>query len=160
MAHQVSRQIWGSFEDIGKDIVSQTAKLPTDIAAQAMESLGVGQKSGNTTGQKSVFVGQSDATKKPDQWDKIDQIKNSQNRQAIARSALEALVNKNTRREPTVWEKIQEEEKQKKEMQQKQQIVNEKSNLPNISSARPKGDLYGMKAKRNSAEIGKNVKSD
>ena len=42
----VVKQIIGSFEEIGKDVVREVAKAPTDIAGKALESLGTssGQK--------------------------------------------------------------------------------------------------------------------
>ncbi len=44
----VTRQIIGSFEEIGQEVARQTTTVPKDIAGKALESLGVaaGQKQG------------------------------------------------------------------------------------------------------------------
>jgi len=154
------KQIIGSFEDIGKDIIHEVAKLPTDIAGKAMESMGTlgGQKGQQQT--KQVLTGQADATRPKDQWDQIDNTKDQKIKQATAREALAALINRPKQKEPTVWEKLQMEAKEKKEFQAKQQAQQSQMQLPKIASKRSRGDLYGLKAKRSSAEIGKNVKSD
>ena len=48
----VAKQIIGSFEDIGKDIVREAAQVPKDVIGKAIESLGTStQKS-----QKSSTV--------------------------------------------------------------------------------------------------------
>ena len=155
------RQVIGSFEDIGKDIVREVTKLPTDIAGKALESLGTassgqqGQKQGNM-----VFTGQSDATKPKDNWDSIDGVKDQKIKQAIARDALASLIHRPKQKEPSVWEKLQMDAEKKKELQNQQQVQAHAQQLPVSNSKRPRGDLYGLKAKRNPGEIGKNVKSD
>ena len=164
----VARQIIGSFEDIGKDVVREVAKVPADIAGKALESLGA--KSG-PTGQTSVQPGVGDKgiegvvsggqqknTNTP--LDKIGQTSDVQVKQVIARAALSQLAgHPQTQKEPSVWEKLQQEDVQKQEAK-KQQAKAGMSALP-IMSAKPKrGNLYGMKAKKSPTEIGRNVRQD
>ncbi len=56
-------------------------------------------------------------------------------------------------------EKIQQEIEQKKEAQ-KQQTQQKSQQLPTGKGKRPRGDLYGMKAKKASAEMSRNVRQD
>ena len=63
-------------------------------------------------------------------------------------------------KEPTVWEKIQAEAEQKKELTKKQQKQANTQQLAPVSSRRKRGDLYGMKAKKNTTEVGRNVRQD
>ncbi len=133
--------------DLGKQIVRETVKVPKDIAGKALESLGTsgGQK------QKQQTVATADAPKKePGE----PQIKAS-----IARAALAEIAGiKPKQKEPTVWEKIQAEAEQKKELGKQQQTAAQA--LPAVKSKRPRGDLYGMKAKKAGSEVGKNVRQD
>lgn len=127
----------GAFTDelgeLGKQIVKETVSVPKDIAGKALESLGA------STGQKSQK--QTVAT-------------------TDAREALAQLAGgKPKQKEPTVWEKIQAEAEQKKE-QGKQQQQAAAQTLPVVKSKRPRGDLYGMKAKKAGSEVGKNVRQD
>lgn len=148
----VTRQIIGSFEDIGKDIVREAVKVPKDIAGKALESLGTSsgkKQSQQTVGSQSGPLAQ------------LDQMKDNQVRFAVARAALEELSGKKLKqKEPSVWERIQMEVEQKKERQKQQIAAAAASALPAAKSARPRGDLYGMKAKRAAAEMSRNVRQD
>jgi len=120
--------------DLGKQIVRETVKVPKDIAGKALESLGTsgGQK------QKQQTATTTDA-----------------------RSALAEIAGiKPKQKEPTVWEKIQAEAEQKKELGKQQQQQAAAQALPAVKSKRPRGDLYGMKAKKAGSEVGKNVRQD
>ena len=119
--------------DLGKQIVRETVKVPKDIAGKALESLGTsgGQK------QKQQTATTTDA-----------------------RAALAEIAGiKPKQKEPTVWEKIQAEAEQKKELGKQQQQTAAQA-LPAVKSKRPRGDLYGMKAKKAGSEVGKNVRQD
>lgn len=140
----------GSFEDIGKDIISNISKLPGDIAGSALESVvgGTGPKPPTPASQpvpEGVSKGPQDA------WDVIDQSSGKSAKQAIARSALQALTNRQKKKEPTVWEKIQQEMEQKKQ-QQNQQKQADSQQLKMPTSKRSAGDLYGVQAKKTAAE--------
>jgi hypothetical protein len=150
--------IIGSFEDIGKSIVSETAKIPKDIAGKALESLGTVSKTQPTTPQPVASAEQENRPK--DSWDDIDTQKNTSVKKTIAREALSALAARRKPQEQSVWERLQKEQEQKKMEQQKAANTAAAQVLPNIRGKRPAGDLYGLKAKRQGSEIGKNVKSE
>jgi hypothetical protein len=150
--------IIGSFEDIGKNIVSETAKIPKDIAGKALESLGAtsNTQSNNPQPQKS----QEQAQRPKDSWDDIGSQKNPSVKKIIAREALSALAARRKPQEPGVYEQNQKEREEKKIEQQKATAQASASALPVFRGKRPAGDLYGLKAKRQSSEIGKNIKSE
>lgn len=131
-------QITEEFGELGKRVVKETVQAPKDIAGKALESLGT--SSGKQQGKSSS----ADETIK----------------KTMARAALEELAGKNPPpKEPTVGEKIEIEERQKKELLAKQQAQAQKMQLPQSASKRPRGDLFGIKAKQSSAER-KNVRQD
>ena len=154
----ISGQIIGSFEDIGKDVLKQTVQVPKDIIGKAIESIGTsgsgkqGQSFGTTQDQQA-------GKQKEGALGQFDQAKDEKTKKTIARSALEQLAGKPKEKEPTVWEKIQQEIEQKKEAQ-KQQTQQKSQQLPTGKGKRPRGDLYGMKAKKASAEMSRNVRQD
>lgn len=135
--------------DLGKQIVRETVKVPKDIAGKALESLGAssGQK------QKQQTPPSVDTAKKELSEQKI--------KASVAREALAQLAGaKPKQKEPSVWEKIQAEAEQKKELSKQQQQAVAAQQLPQMKAKRPRGDLYGLKAKRASGEVGKNVRQD
>lgn len=134
--------------DLGKNIVREAVAVPKDIVGTALESLGVsgGQK------QKQQTTATPDVTKKEPGEQKI--------KASVARAALQELAGiKPKQKEPSVWEKIQAEAEQKKELGKQQQQAAAQQLAP-ASSKRRRGDLYGMKAKKNTTEVGKNVRQD
>ena len=135
--------------DLGKNIVREAIAVPKDIAGKALESLGVssGQKQQQPTGTAA------DAPKKESGEQKI--------KASVAREALAQIAGvKPKQKEPSVWEKIQAEAEQKKELSKQQQQQAAAQALPVAKSKRPRGDLYGLKAKKASGEVGKNVRQD
>ena len=146
-------QITEEFEQLGKQIVRETVKAPKDIAGKALESLG----------SSSAKPGQTTASAKSDQETAIDKFTKESDaavKKAIARAALEELAGRKPKeKEPSVRERIEMEEKQKKEMLAKQQAQAQKMQLSQSRSKRPRGDLFGVKAKQSSAER-KNVRQD
>lgn len=158
MGQGVARQIIGSFEDIGKDVLKQTAQVPKDIVGKALESLGT---SGSSKQGQQFQQGQQDGAKsKEGPLGQFDAAKDEQTKKAIARSALEQLAGKPKQKEPSVWEKIQQEMEQKKQQQQQQAQQQSAQQLPSGKGKRPRGDLYGLKAKKASAEMSRNVRQD
>jgi hypothetical protein len=147
MPQGITRQIIGSFEDIGRDVLKQTAQVPKDILGKAIESIGT---SSSKQGQ-SFGTTQDQQTGKPKEG--------ALGQKAIARSALEQLAGKVKQKEPSVWEKIQMELEQKKDAQ-KQQTQQAGQQLPSGKGKRPRGDLYGLKAKKASAEMSRNIRQD
>ena len=150
-------QITEEFEQIGKQVVQEVVKIPKDVAGKALESLGAssGKKSGTTTTNPQA---QPSGEKTPLQ--QLTEAKEQQTKKAIARSALEQIAGvKPKQKEPTVWEKIQMEAEQKKEMAAKQAKQAQTQSLPQATSKRKRGDLYGTQAKKTSTE-NKNVRQD
>ncbi|MBU1327294.1 hypothetical protein KKB64_03815 [Patescibacteria group bacterium] len=142
-------QITEELGELGKTVVSEAAKVPSDIAGKALESMG--SSSGKKQSQKSSgALGQLEAT--------IDENV----KKAIARAALEELagLRKTKPKEPSVWERIQKEEEEKKELALEKAKAAAYQTLPQGGSKQPKGDLYGVKAKRASAEMSRNVRQD
>lgn len=160
--HNLASQIIGSFEDIGKEVVTELSSVPKDITGKALESLGVAQSkvtSGKiTTGTAGGKSDQSGESK--DSWDSIEQLKDQRAKESVARTALEALLDRSKpKNQPSVWEKMQQEAEQKKEIAKKNAQAG-RMQLTQSKSKRPRGDLYGIKAKKGSAEMSRNVRQD
>ncbi len=136
------KQIIGSFEDIGKDIVREAAKVPTDIAGKALESLGT--KSNN-----------------PKQTQKQQNNLNEPSKPVPPREWLAELAGKNKKQpESTVQERLEKEKQEKNEKEQKQAAVVQKMAPIVTGSSKPKrGNLYGIKQK-SSSEMSKNTRQD
>lgn len=155
----IPSQIIGSFEDIGKDVVKQTVQVPKDIVGKAIESIGT---SGSGKQGQSLGMTQDRQSSKSQEGalGQLDQAKDEKTKKTIARSALEQLAGKPKQKEPSVWEKIQMEVEQKKKQQQSQANQQSNQQLHKSSSKRSRGDLYGMKAKKASAEMSRNIRQD
>lgn len=146
--------------DLGKNIIREAVAVPKDIAGKAMESLGVssGKKPQQQQGKQGL-LDQKAGEKGP--LDAMKDAKDQQSKQAIARAALAQLaVGGQKQKEPTVWEREQQEAEQKKEQVRQQQKQAAAQQLSPVQSKRKRGDLYGMKAKKNTTEVGKNVRQD
>jgi hypothetical protein len=154
------KQIIGSFEDIGKDIISETVKVPTEIVGKALESLGMASSNQTKTNAKSQATNNSAEPKSKDNWDHIDAVDNKAVKTAISRAALEALVARKGQKELSVRERNDQEEAQKKQAENKANAENAAKELPKMSFHAKPGNLYGMKAKKSPTEISKNVKSE
>lgn len=150
--------IIGSFEDIGKSIITESAKVPKDIAGKALESLGATSKSQPVQTTPEPTPDQSQRPK--DSWDEISDQKNISIKKSVAREALAALAARRKPQNESVWERIQKEQEEKKLEQNKRAEAIAATALPVIKGKRPAGDLFGLKAKRQGSEIGKNVKSE
>lgn len=148
--------------DLGKHIIREAVAVPKDLAGKAMESLGV--SSGKQQGQKQQQVQLSQNDQKAGEKGPLDAMKTAKDqqvKQAIARAALAQLAGgAQKQKEPTVWEKQQQEAEQKKELAKQQQKQTAAQQLSPVQSKRKRGDLYGMKAKKNTTEVGKNVRQD
>ena len=135
------------FEKLGENVVKEAVQAPPDIAGKAMESLGV--SGGKQKGQTPT------TTKSGDQSavDTLAQTKDESVKKAIARAALAELAGQPQKpKEPTVAERIEMEEKQKKEMLAKSQAQALKDQLKPMSSKKKRGDFYAVRAKQTSAE--------
>ncbi|MCL4360600.1 hypothetical protein M1555_05125 [Patescibacteria group bacterium] len=159
----IPRQIIGSFEDIGKDVVKQAASVPKDIVGKALESLGSGGGK-KTQGQGNLpQAGQGEKAHAPETpVDRVMAEKDIRAKRAIARSALEYLSGAHNPPEKklSVWEQLQKEKQEKLMQTEKQEVREKKQTLPKMSFARKRGDLYGLRAKKASAEMSRNVRQD
>lgn len=154
----LSRQIIGSFEDIGKDIVREVASVPKDVVGKALESLGT--SAGQKKVQQTVLPSGENKAPSNSPLDTIDKAGTTREKKLVARSALEYLASaqKSQGKEPSAWEKQQEEDKKKKEMFE-QQKQSERAALKPVATKKSKGDLYGTQAKKTAVE-NKNTRQD
>jgi hypothetical protein len=154
MANNLGGQIIGELGDIAKDVAKQAVQVPKDIVGKALESMG--GSSGNKQGASKFTVnsGAPDAGGKPSAWDQIGSEKDVNIKRSIARRALEELAGGGVKkqREPSIWERLQQEQEQKKQMLGQQKAASDAQSLPMPTSKRPKGDLYGKKAKSTAME--------
>lgn len=116
------RQIIGSFEDIGKDIIRETARIPSDIAGIA--------------------------PKRPDK----PQEKPAPPQNPRAALEYFAGSSRRKPSEPDVFEKQNQEEEQRKQRVALQQKFTEISQLKKISTKRGRGDRFGIHAKQTAVE--------
>ncbi len=158
MPNNIPGQIISELGEIGKKVGGEVAQIPKDIAGKALESLGTSSKKPGTTPpvQKSPEGG-----KPATAWDQIAFEKDEKVRRAIARRALEDLIGGAAARkkEPSIWERLQMEAEQKKNQQQQQQQAAASQQVAMPTAKRPRGDLYGAKAKKTATE-NKNVRQD
>jgi hypothetical protein len=153
------KQIIGSFEDIGKDIVREAVQAPKDIVGKALESLGTssqkGQKGNTITPGTTVTKQQEGAL------GDLDQVKDQQARQAIAREALAQIAGHSAKNKVPSVQEIHEKEKREKEEHEAKQSGTAQKMAPLVTgSSKPKrGNLYGVKQK-SSSEMSKNVRQD
>lgn len=152
ISNQVLQQIGESFEQIGKDIARETVQAPKDIVGKALESLGSGSSGKKIAGQKTVTTPTLQSSEKQSDEEK-------EAKQSIAHAALEELAGGKKSQEPSDYEKkLQEEEQKRQEKEQQKKAAS--MTLQPQSTKRKRGDLYGLKAKKSSTEIGKNVRQD
>lgn len=151
-------QIGESFEALGKDVAHEAVQAPKDVAGKVLETVGI------SAGGKKKKIQQTHA--KPSATSKEDTNRQEEEQHAeeikrsVARRALEELSGiRPTQKEPSVWERLQKEEEEKKEMEKKKKEAKQKSALPQTGSKRKRGDLYGVQAKKTSAE-NRNVRQD
>ena len=138
-----------SFEQIGQDVARETVQAPKDIVGKALESVGV------SSGKKKPV--QQTTRMGPDGNPITNEQPNNEPSQevkrAIARSALEEISGIHPKqKEESVWERMKKEEEQKKEMEKQRKEAEKKASLPQVSSKRKRGDLYGKKAKKTQME--------
>jgi len=135
----ITRQIIGSFENIGEQVVKEAVKLPADVAGKALESLGTGKPAKQAKVQKKGF--------------------DEQAKKAFARKALEELARPPQKKEPTVWDEKQKEDAEKKQLELERAKIIEKQKLPEVTTKQRPGNLYGIGVKT-SSERQKNVRAE
>jgi len=149
-------QITEELGDLGKKVVTETAKVPGDVAGVALESL---TRTSGTTRQGSQTAGGKPAGETP--FDAFAKAKDEESKRRIARAALEYLAGVCSKpKKLSVWEEVQMEVEEKRQQKIQQQVQAAKRVLPETGSKRPRGDLYGIRSKRAAAETGRNVRQD
>lgn len=154
MNSNLGSQIAGELGNIAKDVGKQVAQIPKDIVGKALESMGAssGMKPGGT--KFTVQSTTPEGSGKQSAWDQFGSEKDAQIKRQIARKALEELAGGSVKkqREPSIWERLQQEQEQKKQMQAQQKAQSDAQALPRSTSKRAVGDLYGKKAKSTAME--------
>lgn len=151
----IAGQIIGSFEDLGKDIARETVKAPVEIVGIALEG-GSSQKAQSGNPPATAKPGAKENTP----MDEIAKSKDERTRRSMARRGLEYLAAKPVQKEPSVREKIEQEEEQKKKMAEAQKIESRKQQLPKMSSRAKRGDLRGITKQKSGAETSRNIRGD
>ena len=155
----ISKQIFGSFEDIGKDIAREVAHVPKDIAGKALESFGTASTN-KTQSQIGSDRPKDSRNLESGAFGDMDKITSKHAKALVARAALQQLAGHNTdKQEPRVWEEHQRELEQKKTMSDQQKTAARFSSLPVVKGKRPRGNLFGISEKQ-SSEKGKNTRQD
>jgi hypothetical protein len=149
------RQIIGSFEDIGEQVVKEAVKLPADVAGKALESLGA--SSGKNPKKQTAQKGQS--AKGSPALTEFEGTSEESVKKIIARRALEELARPPQKKEPTVWDEKQKEDAEKKRLELERAKIIEKQKLPEVTPKQRRGNLYGIGIKT-SSERQKNVKAE
>ncbi len=154
----VRNPIIGAFEDIGEQIVSQVKQLPKDIGQAAMESVGMktgGSKQGNQSQTPQMQTGQNEQS----YLHQLDDMRTQEEKKAIARKAIAELL-RPRKKEPSVWERMQMEEEEKKKQLAEQEKKAKPVHLPSSGVSKMPGLKSVRKAKQFGSELGKNIKSD
>lgn len=141
-------QMMDSFEQIGQDVARETVQAPKDMVGKALESIGV--SSGKKKTQQQTQQTSQEAGTQPEAPSNgpSEEVK-----RAIARAALEEISGKRPKQqEESVWERMKKEEEQKKQMEKQRREAEKKASLPQVSSKRKRGDLYGKQAKKTQVE--------
>lgn len=155
----IAGQIIGEFGELGKQVGSEVVKTPKEIAGKALESLGASAK--GVKGQMTTSPTKSPETLsgKPTPLDEFAQAKDAKTKQTIARRALEYLAGGGKQPEPSVRDRLEREEAEKKTLEEKKANESEMAPLPVSSSRRKRGDLFGISGKA-SMEKSRNVRQD
>jgi len=149
-------QIIEELGELGKTVGGEVVKTPKDIAGRAVESLGA------TSGGKSkaAAVASAGANQEPGKLAEFAAAGSLETKRAVARAALAELAARPKPKEPAVWERHEQEEERKRQQQTQAAAGAAAAVLPDTGSKHPKGDLYGIKAKRGAAEMSRNVRQD
>lgn len=159
MADGIGKGVANQFAELGKQVVQDLASVPgklTGLDSGTSETSGAGagssKKQGNQKGgQPQQGIDPIAALKQKEDSEKQQQLAN-------VRRRLAQLMNPNQPREKTAYEIKQDEEMEKKK-QELWQMQQEAKQLKQSPGKRPRGDLYGVKAKQFGGEKGKNVVS-
>lgn len=155
----VPGQIIGELAELGKQVGEETAKVPQDVTGKALESLGVVSSKKQQANPVVKPQEENAVVEEKGAWEKIDSETNEKVKKAIAREALAQLVSRVRPKEPSVWERNQQEEIEKKENRAKQIAAAAQMAPVAVPKGKRRGDFYGLAAKQ-SSEKSRNVRQD
>jgi len=154
-------QIIGSFEDLGKGVVHEAAKVPADLAGKALESLGTaGGRQGQPRAQTASQAGERSDEQKT-ALTRLSEAQDNKVKRSIARAALTELAGEKAKpKEPSVWEKQQAEIEQKRQQHAQQQVQASKRELPKMWQRPKPGNLWQVTKQKAGTETSRNVRGD
>ncbi len=141
--------------DLAKSIGSEVAKLPGDMVGSALESMGMKGMKAGTTRAVQPQPGQPESA-----MAKMDKMTDVRQKQAHARFVLAEMAGnidlygsaRAQKREPSIRERLEAEEQQKKDMEKEQKMYAQASALNQPSSKAKRGDPYAAKRSQRKAE--------
>jgi len=141
----VVKHIIGSLGDLGVEIIKETAKAPVDIVGQALE----GGKAGKQNNQQQPTAKFRESSGFPE-LDRKD---------VPPRQVLQQFVGSSTaQKEPSVYEKQQQEIVEKQKQQKLQQVFEQKHTIKPISARKKQGLASHVQKQTTEAKF--NVKAE
>lgn len=165
MGDGIARGIGSELGNLGKQIAQEIVQVPAKITGM---DAGTNEVTGTGTGGKKAQKGQSTQANRtasmPGEYrDPLSAIRQKdevekQKQLALARQLLQKFMHPQ-QEEPSLKQKQEMEEMEKRKKEIKEENEKAKKQLPQMTAKRPRGDLYGVKAKQFGGEKGKNVKA-
>ena len=167
MPDGIAKGIGSELGSLGKQIVREVAQVPAKITgmdAGTNEATGLGTGGKKQKGQKGQTRSSSQNIAPGEQIDSLTAIRQKdevekQKQLAQARQLLQQFIRPDEQKEPTLREKQEMEELEKKKKEIEEEKEKAKKLLQPTAAKRPRGDLYGVKAKQFGGEKGKNIKA-
>lgn len=163
MSDGIGKGIGEQLGQLGKQIVTDIAKVPAKITG--LDTGGTDETVGQGTGgKKSTGFTQQKPPPKSAETQRIEEIvrqdeAEKQKKLAQARRLLQQFIEPQQKSVPTLQEKLEMEEMERKKKEIEEEKKKAQKQLPVVVGKRPRGDLFGMKAKKFGGEVGKNVKA-
>ena len=161
MGDGIAKGVGEQLGELGKQVVAEVAQVPAKIAGldagSTNETVGAGT-GGNQSGQQKQQKAQINEQKRIAEVARKDEMQKEQ-QLAQARRLLQQFINPAESPEQPIKEKLDLEELEKKKKEIAAENEKAKKQLPKTGSKRPRGDLYGTRAKQFTGETGKNVKA-
>ena len=158
MVDGVAKGVGEQLGQLGKQIVTEVAKAPAKI-------VGFDETLGSSSSGKGQPVKQQQTRAHPgEQKDPLQQLAkqdalDKQKQLAQARQLIQQFIRPDEKSAQTLEEKLELEELEKKRKEIEEERKKAEMVIRQSSSKRPRGDLFGVKAKKFGGEVGKNVKA-
>ena len=161
MADGIAKGVGEQLGELGKQIVHDVAKVPSQLVG--LDSGGINESPGGSgpSGQQQkarIQNAKAQEAKRIADIAKKDEMQKQQ-QLARARQLLQQFIRPGERSPLSIKEKLEQDDLEKKKKQVEEERKKAAKALPKSSSKRPRGDLYGTRAKQFAGETGKNVKS-